>query len=58
MNDTKFCTSCQATRSVEGGEIRATRGVPRWVCQACIERKSESIYKNHSNVERQLKEKV
>ena len=23
-----------------------TRGVPRWICQPCIERKSESIYKS------------
>ena len=57
MNDTKFCTSCQTVRALEGGERRLTRGVPRWVCRACVERKSESIYKNHSNVERQLKEK-
>jgi hypothetical protein len=44
--DTKFCTSCQATRTMEGGERRITRGVPRWVCRACIDRKSESIYKS------------
>lgn len=47
MSDTRFCTSCQATRTLEGGEIRATRGVPRWICRACIERKNESIYKSH-----------
>jgi hypothetical protein len=46
MTDTKFCTSCQATRQLEGGERRVTRGVSRWICQACIERKSESIYKS------------
>lgn len=46
MNDTKFCTSCQAMRALEGGERRVTRGVPRWVCRACMERKSESIYKS------------
>jgi hypothetical protein len=45
--DTKFCTSCQATRTMEGGERRITRGVPRWVCRACIDRKSESIYKSY-----------
>jgi hypothetical protein len=44
--DTKFCTSCQAMRALEGGERRVTRGVPRWVCRACMERKSESIYKS------------
>ena len=44
--DTKFCTSCQATRQLEGGERKITRGVSRWVCRACIDRKSESIYKS------------
>lgn len=48
MSDTRFCTSCQATRAVEGGEVRATRGVPRWICQACLARKTVSIYKNQS----------
>ena len=46
MSQTRFCTSCQATRAVEGGELRATRGVPRWVCQPCVQRKAVSIYKS------------
>lgn len=46
MSDTRFCTSCQATRALEGGELRATRGVPRWVCQPCVQRKAVSIYKS------------
>lgn len=46
VNDTKFCTSCQTTRSVEGGELRVTRGVNRWICLPCIQRRSESIYKS------------
>lgn len=47
MTETRFCTSCQATRSIEGGERRNTRGVPRWVCQPCLQRKTESIYKSN-----------
>ncbi len=47
MIETRFCTSCQVTRAIQGGERRKTRGVPRWVCLACIERKSESIYKSY-----------
>ena len=45
--DTRFCTSCQATRTMEGGERRMTRGVPRWICRACLARKCESIYKSY-----------
>ena len=48
MTDTKFCTSCQAMRSVIGGVRKQTRGVPRWICQPCLEKKSESIYRNQS----------
>ena len=47
MTDPKFCTSCQAMRAVTGGAHKVTRGVPRWVCQPCLERKSESIYKSY-----------
>lgn len=46
MTETKFCTSCQAMRALAGGERKTTRGVPRWVCQPCLQRKTESIYKN------------
>ena len=46
-NDTKFCTSCQVTRSVEGGEFKVTRGVNRWICLPCLQRRSGSIYKSH-----------
>ena len=47
MTETRFCTSCQATRSVEGGVIRVTNST-RWICKSCIERKTMSIYKNQS----------
>jgi hypothetical protein len=48
MTDTKFCTSCQAMRSLEGGVVRQTRGVPRWICEPCLQKKSPSIYRNQS----------
>jgi hypothetical protein len=50
MNDEnrKFCTSCQSMRALEGGVMKETRGVPRWMCAPCVERKTESIYKNRS----------
>ncbi len=48
MTDTKFCTSCQAMRSLEGGVVRQTRGVPRWICQPCLQKRSPSIYRNQS----------
>lgn len=44
--DTKFCTSCQATQPLAGGQVKQTRDRPRWVCQGCLERKYESIYKS------------
>jgi len=42
--ETRFCTSCQAVRSTEGGVVKPTRGVPRWVCKPCLERKTVSQY--------------
>lgn len=38
MSRTRFCTSCQVTRPVEGGHVKQTRGVPRWMCRWCIEK--------------------
>jgi len=46
--ETKFCTSCQCTRDVEGGVFRKTRAGGRWICLPCVERKSKSIYANKS----------
>jgi len=45
---TKFCTSCQCTRDIEGGVFRKTRVSGRWICKPCAERKTESIYMNRS----------
>lgn len=45
----KFCTSCQAVRKMEGGAMRVSTKSRRWICKHCLDRKSESIYKNKSN---------
>ena len=44
----RFCTSCQAHKSAEGGEYRHLHKTARWICQACLERRSPSIYRNTS----------
>ncbi len=41
----RFCTGCQAHRSEEGGITRRARKTARWMCKACAEKKTESIYK-------------
>jgi hypothetical protein len=46
--NTKFCTSCQSTREIEGGEFRKTRSSGRWICAPCLAHKTESIYMNRS----------
>ena len=43
----RFCTSCQAHRDEATGVMRVFRNTKRWVCLACIERRSGSIYKNY-----------
>jgi len=45
---TKFCTNCQCMRELAGGEFRKTRVSGRWICKPCLERKTESIYRNKS----------
>lgn len=42
----RFCTSCQANRDEVGGEYRYLRKTARWVCQACVEHRTQSIYKS------------
>ena len=42
--DTKFCTACQSTRTIEGGMIKKAGKVHRWVCRVCQERKNISPY--------------
>jgi hypothetical protein len=48
MTSQRFCTSCQAMRDIDGGELRRCRGTARWMCELCVKKKSESIYKNKS----------
>lgn len=45
---TRFCTSCQCTRDMEGGIFRKTKTSGRWICKPCSEHKTESIYLNKS----------
>ena len=49
MDAMKFCTGCQCHRPVEGGMTRRCRNTARWMCRACAERKSESIYKRQGD---------
>ena len=46
--NTRFCTSCQCTRDIEGGVFRKTKTSGRWMCKPCSEHKTESIYMNRS----------
>lgn len=42
----RFCTSCQAHRPESTGVFKKVNKTRRWICRSCIERKSESIYRN------------
>lgn len=44
MMDTKFCTACQVTRPVEGGAMKKSGKINRWVCKVCQDRSSVSPY--------------
>ena len=44
----RFCTSCQCDREEAGGVYKQLNKTARWVCLACIERRSPSIYRNVS----------
>ena len=44
----RFCTSCQSDREQEGGVFRRGPRTNRWICQSCVEHKTESIYRNTS----------
>mgnify|MGYP003651114558 CR=1 FL=1 len=46
--NTRFCTSCQCTRDMEGGVFRKTKTSGRWMCKPCSEHKTQSIYMNRS----------
>jgi hypothetical protein len=42
----RFCTSCQADREASTGEFKAGSKIKRWICRACLNRTTVSIYKN------------
>ena len=43
--ETKFCTTCQSHRPIEGGIAKEAR-YRGWRCKQCAEHKTESIYKS------------
>ena len=46
--NSKFCTSCQSYKDIDGGVNRKFRTTARWICHSCITHKSHSIYRNTS----------
>lgn len=45
----RFCTTCQSSKDEEGGVTKRTGKFgkcSRWLCKACAERTSVSIYKS------------
>jgi hypothetical protein len=46
--NSKFCTSCQSYKGIDGGVNRKFRTTARWICHSCITHKSNSIYRNTS----------
>lgn len=46
----RFCTGCQCDREEEGGVWRKAYRTRRWICKPCVEKKTESIYKNRSGI--------
>jgi hypothetical protein len=58
MTDKKYCTACQGMRSIEGGQTYKRKTTTRWVCNACVNRKNESIYASKATRERWAKERM
>jgi hypothetical protein len=48
----RFCTSCQADREEATGEVKVKGKIKRWVCRSCLDRKTDSIYRNVSKEKR------
>jgi len=44
----RFCTSCQAMKEATGGVYKQLNRTARWICLDCLEKRSESIYRNRS----------
>lgn len=43
---TRFCTSCQCARDADTGITRKVNKTSRWICRACLDHKTESLYKS------------
>jgi len=48
----RFCTSCQYTRAEEGGEKQQRGKITRWICKACLDKKTQSKYQKHDEPEK------
>jgi len=48
----KFCTSCQYTKPLEGGEKQQRGKILRWICKGCLNKQTESKYRNHHEPEK------
>lgn len=44
----RFCTSCQAIKDEAGGVFKRVKTTARWICLDCVNKRSESPYKNQS----------
>jgi len=53
---TRFCTSCRCMREEISGTFRKTKAGGRWICGPCLNRTSESVYKNRSGRPADVKE--
>lgn len=36
--DRKYCAYCNTFKPLNGGEIKKTKGSPRWCCKECLAR--------------------
>lgn len=51
--NTKFCASCwKHTNQIDGGVIRKSGKVTRWVCARCVQLKSTPNYLSKVNASR------
>lgn len=49
MEEKKYCSACQAFKSLEGGKMKQTRTGQRWVCLNCSHRSNVSQYARKKN---------
>jgi hypothetical protein len=42
--DRRYCTSCSATKPIEGGRMKLSNKINRWQCKWCAAGSTPSIY--------------